>query len=165
MLEARYSPSLARAVRRLALEAGLPYAPHPDRVPNSRRALELAEWARDLGPARHAQLHERLMDAYWAEGRDISSWDELEACLGDVGLDAAAGRAAVESGEHAPAVDAATAWAHEQGIVAVPAFVLDGRLLVSGAQPHETFERAVERVRDLRRRDAEGGAEARRAGG
>jgi predicted DsbA family dithiol-disulfide isomerase len=50
-------------------QAGLPHAETLERVSNSRRALMLAEFARD----REAfdALHPRLFDGYWARGRDI----------------------------------------------------------------------------------------------
>ena len=149
-LEARYGGGLSEAVRELTEEAGLPYAPHPERVPRSRRALELAEWARETGgePA-HDRLHERIMDAYWAEGRDISDWAVLADCARAAGLDDEAGRAAVEAGAYAAVVDGSTAWAQRHGIMAVPAFVIDRRLLVSGAVPHEALGRALERARAL----------------
>jgi len=138
----------------MAAEAGLPFNPHPERVPNSRNALELSEWARSLGEEHHEALHERLMDAYWAQGRDLTQWEVLRAAVADVGLDPDDGQMAVESGVHAAAVDSSTRWAHQHGINAVPAFVFDGRLLVSGAQPIEAFERAIEKVRELRAEDA-----------
>jgi predicted DsbA family dithiol-disulfide isomerase len=43
-------------------------------------------------------------------------------------------------------VDASTTQAQQAGINAIPAFVLDGQLLLLGAQPHEIFERALEQV-------------------
>jgi len=36
----------------------------------------------------------------------------------------------------------------------VPAFVLDGRLLISGAQPHEVFQHALREVEVMREKDA-----------
>jgi predicted DsbA family dithiol-disulfide isomerase len=156
VMVARYGDHFATTVRLLAEEAGLPFNPHPDRIPNSRRALELSEWARALGGDAYGMLHDRIMDAYWAEGRDITGWDVLGACAADVGLDPDAGRTAVESGAHAQAVDTSTAWAQRHGIQAVPAFLLDGRLLVSGAHPVETFGLAIEKVRELREADTAG---------
>jgi predicted DsbA family dithiol-disulfide isomerase len=148
----RYGARFSDVVRQLNEEAGLTYNPHPERVPNSRRALELAEWARARGA--HDALHERVMDAYWSEGRDITGWDVLGPCVADVGLDPEAAREAVEGGAFRAPVDASTRVAQEHGIAAVPAFVLDGRLLVSGAQPHEVFAQALERVSAMREGEA-----------
>lgn len=146
-LVARYGDQFSDGVAAMAAEAGLPFSPHPEKVPNSRRALELSEWARSLGDDHHEHLHERLMDAYWAEGRDITQWDVLSECVSDIGLDPELGRMDVESGVHAAAVDAATGWAQQHGISAVPAFIFDGRLLVSGAHPVETLAMALDHVR------------------
>ncbi len=149
VLVKRYGNHFAEAVREMAGQAGLPFEPHPDVVPNTRAALELTEWARTRGADAHESLHERLMDAYWAEGRDLTLWTELEACVSDVGLDPTAGREAVESGAFAAAVDASTRWAQSNGISAIPAFVFEQRVLVSGAVPHEVLERAARQAVEL----------------
>lgn len=148
----RYGDHFHASIRAMADAAGLPFNPHPDRVPNTRRALELAEWARTQGPEAHDRLHDRLMDAYWGEGRDIGSREELAACVADVGLDPAGAMSAVESGRFHGVVDAWTAWAQAQGINAIPAFVFEGRILVSGAVPHEVLERAARRAREIEER-------------
>jgi predicted DsbA family dithiol-disulfide isomerase len=150
-LERRYGPAMSEQVRRMTEEAGLVYNPNPERVPNTRRALEVIEWARPQG--RHDELHDRVMDAYWVEGREITGWDELAACVSDVGLDADEARAEVEAGLARAAVDASTQTAQRHGVNAVPAFVFDGRLLVSGAQPHEILQRAIDRALEMRVED------------
>jgi predicted DsbA family dithiol-disulfide isomerase len=145
----RYGDHFSNAVREMAQAAGLPFNPHPDRVPNTRRALELTEWARALGDAAHERLHDRLMDAYWAEGRDLTGWDELLSCVRDVGLDPDAARSAVDSGAFAEPVDAWTGWAQAHGIAAIPAFVFEQRVLVSGAMPHQVLEQAARQAREI----------------
>lgn len=149
-LAARFGDHFAAGVRSLAEETGLPFNPHPERVPNTRAALELTEWARTQGEEAHERLHERLMDAYWREGRDLTHWDELTACAADAGLDAVAGRTAVQAGAFSEAVDAWTHWAQSRGIVAIPAFVFEERVLVSGAMPHDVLAQAAERARAIR---------------
>lgn len=145
----RYGAHFAATVRTMAEEAGLPFNPHPERVPNTRTALELTEWARAQSPAAHERLHDRLMDAYWLEGRDITGWNELYPCVADVGLDPDAAQEAVASGAFAAPVDTWTGWAQSHGILAVPAFVFEQRVLVSGAMPNEVLERAARKARDL----------------
>jgi predicted DsbA family dithiol-disulfide isomerase len=46
------------------------------------------------------------------------------------------------------AVDNWTHWAQAHGIHAIPAFVFEGRVLGSGAQPHEVLARAARRARE-----------------
>jgi predicted DsbA family dithiol-disulfide isomerase len=147
----RYGDRFHEQVRRMNEESGLVYNPHPERVPNSRRALELGEWARARDA--HDAVHGLVMDAYWTEGRDITGWDVLGPLVAGAGLDPDEARAEVDAGAFRAPVDASTSLAQRHGIAAVPAFVLDGRLLVSGAQPHEVFERALEKVAEMRAED------------
>lgn len=153
-LMARYPSRLHEAVRAMHDEAGLTYNPNPQRVPNTRRALELIEWARGRGA--HDALHTRIMDAYWTEGRDITGWDVLASCVTAVGLDPDEARAEVDSGAFAAAVSGSTATAQRLGVSGVPAFVFDRRLLVSGAQPHAIMQKALEQVARMRAEEAAG---------
>ena len=121
-------------------ERGLEYNPHPDVVPNSRDALRLTELARDLG--RHAELHDRLMDAYWAEARDIGDHDVLRAEAAAAGLPPGEVDEVLAGDRYLDRVEASTREAYGVGANAVPAFVLDRRFLVLGAHPDETFEQA-----------------------
>ena len=123
--------------RRFASD-GLTYNPNPDVVPNSMAALRLAELARDLG--RHETLHDRLMDAYWHDGVDIGDHDELRRLAGDLPRDDV--DRVLGGDDYRDRVLASTAEAQSIGINGIPAFLIDSRLLVLGAHPRETFERA-----------------------
>ncbi len=124
--------------------AGLAYDPPHDVVPNSRRALRLAELGRDLG--RHQDVHDRLMDAYWAESRNIGEPDVLRELAGELELPADDVERVVSGDAYAERVEVSTAQAAALGITGIPAFLLDQRLLVLGAQPRDVFERAFERL-------------------
>jgi predicted DsbA family dithiol-disulfide isomerase len=124
--------------------AGMEYNPPPAVRSNSRAALRLAELARDQG--RYDELHRRLMEAYWTEGRDIGDHEVLRLL---------AAEAAVKGAEELLAGDrlldrvlASTAEAQSIGISGIPAFLLGGRLLVLGAHPRETFERAFQQLQN-----------------
>lgn len=119
---------------------GLDYNPHPAVVPNTMAALRLGELAREHG--RHEVLHERLMDAYWAEARDIGDHDVLRELAADADLAAEEVEDVLGSDRYRDIVEALTRQAVSIGANAVPAFVLDRRLLVLGAQPDEVFEQA-----------------------
>jgi predicted DsbA family dithiol-disulfide isomerase len=141
-LVARYGPDGMARTRAFFEQHGLDYNPNPDVVPNSLRALRLTEHARAQGL--HAAFHDRVMDAYWAEAQDIGDGDVLRRLAAEVGL---AGADEVVGGDaFADDVRRSTARAHAHGIDAIPAFVLDSRLLVLGAHPHETFERAFSQL-------------------
>ncbi len=107
-------------------------------VPNSRAALRLTELARAQG--KHAATHDRLMQAYWEQALNIGDPDVLHALAEELGLEGAAGP--IEGGLYGEDVALATAQAHGIGIDAIPAFLLDRRLIVLGAQSDEVFEQA-----------------------
>ena len=124
---------------------GLEYRPHPDVVPNSRAALRLAELARELGL--HDRFHDDVMQAYWHESRDIGDHAVLHDLAAGAGLPEPEVGAVLGSDRYLGEVEASTRSAVSIGANAVPAFLLDGRLLVLGAQPDEIFDAAVERIR------------------
>jgi predicted DsbA family dithiol-disulfide isomerase len=120
--------------------AGLTYNPPAAVVPNTLLALRVNELAREQGV--HDAVHDRLMQAYWEEARDIGNREELRALAVEAGLDAADVDRVLDGDEHRDAVLGSTAQAQSIGINGIPAFLLDRRLLVLGAQPHEVFEQA-----------------------
>ena len=127
-------------VRSFFAARGLEYNPHPEVVPNSMAALRLTELARDQGL--HGALHDRLMDAYWAEARNIGDPDVLREEAAGIGLSAEDVEDVLAGERYRDRVEASTREAHALGANALPAFVLDRRLLVLGAQPLELFEQA-----------------------
>jgi predicted DsbA family dithiol-disulfide isomerase len=137
-LIARYGEGMNDAMRARFEQQGLTYNPPPDVVPNTRLAQQLTELARSRGIG--DRLHDRLMDAYWAEARDIGDPDELRALAAEVGIEHP--DTAWEDPVYLERVLASSAQAHSIGVTGVPGFVLDRRLLVLGAQPRELFEQA-----------------------
>ena len=123
---------------------GLDYRPHPKVVPNTKAALRLGELARQH--ELHHAFHDRVMDAYWAESRDIGHPDELRTLSGEVNLPADEVEEVLRTDRYLDVVEGLTRQAVSIGVTGVPAFVLDRRLLVLGAQPEEAFEQAFEQL-------------------
>jgi predicted DsbA family dithiol-disulfide isomerase len=140
-LRRRYPEDVHERTRRMVEAAGLAYNPPPDLVPNSRKALEVTELARDRGL--HEPVHTRLMYAYWEQGQNIGDEEVLLRLVGEAGLDPEEAAAALSERRYADRVDSSTDAAQRQGVNGIPAFVLGEQLLILGAQPHETFERAL----------------------
>ena len=140
-LHARYGGAFHDRLKRSFEASGLVYNPPPDVVPNTMRALCMTELARDHGL--HRPIHDRLMLAYWEQGRDIGDPVVLLELAVEVGLDDDEVGAAIEDGGLADRVRQSTAEAQSLGVTGVPAFVLDNRLLVLGAQPRDVFEKAL----------------------
>jgi predicted DsbA family dithiol-disulfide isomerase len=88
-------------------------------------------------------MKERLMAAYFLEGRAIGDRDTLVELAAEVGIDPERARAALDADEFADAVRADEREATELGINGVPFFVIDRRYGVSGAQPPEILLKAL----------------------
>jgi predicted DsbA family dithiol-disulfide isomerase len=125
-------------------DAGLVHDPPTDRVPNSNRALRLTELARDLGV--HEELHHRLLTGYWSRRLDIGDPEVLVEEAGAVGIPESDARASLESDDLASRVEASTRVALENGVTGVPAWAIDRRLIIPGAQPHEVFDTILGRL-------------------
>jgi predicted DsbA family dithiol-disulfide isomerase len=142
-LHARYGDAFHERLKESFATSGLVYNPPVEVVPNTMRALRVTELARERGL--HRQVHDRLMRAYWEEGRNIGNSSELLALTVEVGLDEKEAAEVIEDDAYQERVLASTAQAQSIGITGIPAFLLDGRFLVLGAQPREVFERALKR--------------------
>jgi predicted DsbA family dithiol-disulfide isomerase len=125
-------------------QAGLAHTATLEKVPNSRKALMVAELARDRGV--FDDLHPRLFDAYWARGRDISDEQVLIEEGTAAGLDAGEIVDVLRDQRYLERIETQTRAATQLGARGVPAWVIDARLLVPGAQPHEVFASALEQV-------------------
>ena len=106
----------------------------------------VAKAARRLGEDAFAEIHERLLRAYFEDNRDISAAATLEAIWHEAGLQPDAFAVAAE-----PDLVRATAEQHDEalalGITGVPAVRVKGTdAFVTGAQPLETYRRWVVRL-------------------
>ena len=138
-LRRRYGEDTDDRLRVLFERHGLEFNP-PEVMPNSRAALRVTELARDRGV--HEQLHDRLMDALWRDADDLGDDDVLRAHADAVGLERAEVDRVLAGDDYLERVSASTAQAQALGINGIPAFLLDERLLVLGAQSRQVFEQA-----------------------
>ena len=104
----------------------------------------LGELARDRGV--FDAVHPRLFHAYWAEGRDIGDERVLIEEGAAAGLEEGEIVEALRDGRYLPRVEEQTRGALQLGAGGVPAWLVDERLLVPGAQPHEVFSQVLERL-------------------
>lgn len=115
---------------------------------NSFDAHRLAKLAALRGKEDAAQ--ERLFSAYLSRGEDISDRATLARIGAELGLDAGEVEQALSGDAFADEVRRDEAEAATLGVHAVPFFVIDRRLAVSGAQPSEVFSRALQRAWESR---------------
>ncbi len=140
-------------LEQLAAAAGLPLQ-WGEAVANTQHALEAAEWARDQGPDTFDRLHHALFQAYFAQGRNISSRAAVVEVAAAAGLDGAAVRTALETHAYADRVREMGEAARQSGIHSIPTFILDGRYLIAGAHDAAVFEQVLTQL-GVPRRTAE----------
>jgi predicted DsbA family dithiol-disulfide isomerase len=91
-------------------------------------------------------VKERFLRGYLSEGEAIGDPDVVARLAVDAGLDTDRVSAILSSDEYASEVRTDEAEAQRLGIHGVPFFVLGGRYALSGAQPVELIERALEQA-------------------
>lgn len=153
MLASKYGGGLQNAqmmmarVSQVAAGDGLEFnldQSKPERTFDAHRLLHLAKMK---GQDAQLRLKERLMRAYFTEGRAIGNPEELVRLAVETGLPEDEVRAVVEDLEKfASEVRADERKAQEHGIRGVPFVVVDGKYGISGAQPAEVFRAAFEQA-------------------
>lgn len=135
---------MLQQVTGVAKNAGLEYRFDLLQYTNTVKAHELLHHAKAKG-VQH-EMKERLMTAYFMEGKHVGRIDDLVELAVSVGLDADETRTALAENTYLPAVHQDQAQARAYGIQGVPFFVIDGQYGISGAQPPEAFANVL---RDL----------------
>ena len=91
------------------------------------------------------QLKERLLAAYFTEGRSVGETDTLVQLAADVGIDEAEARAWLDDDRGRTEVEEHLEYAEANFLTGVPTFVFDRAAAVQGAQDPETFVITMER--------------------
>ena len=118
---------------------------------DAHRLIHLAD-TQGLGGA----MKERLLAAYFTEGRSVSDPAELADLGVEVGLDRTRVDAVMAGDEFGAEVRADEAQAVELGCTGVPFFVVDGKFGIPGAQPPDVLLRLLNRVWDKSMEAAQG---------
>ncbi|MEK8226387.1 DsbA family protein [Oerskovia sp. M15] len=96
-------------------------------------------------------MKERLLKAYFEQGRHIGRIEDLASLAAEVGLDADEARTVLENGDFADDVEQDIAQARAYGISGVPFFVFNGRYGVSGRRSPRPSVRSSTRSSRTRR--------------
>jgi predicted DsbA family dithiol-disulfide isomerase len=148
--------ALHQRTKRFAASFGVTGFDPPSILRNTRRALAVAELARDddrLAPFRAAAFR-----AHWRQGKNLEDMGDLAAIAAEAGLDADRARAAADDEALLARVDARQEAARAEGIRGIPTFVLvtdRARETVVGCQPYEALAAAAARA-GVRPRDRAG---------
>jgi predicted DsbA family dithiol-disulfide isomerase len=121
------------------------------RIYNSHKAHQLLTWAAESG--RQTALKLALFKAYFTDQLAIDDDEVLLDIVEQAGLDADEAEDVLSSGRYADAVDAEVSYWHDQNVIGVPAFVVNGKYMIPGAQDAETFAQVLGRVLERQERD------------
>jgi predicted DsbA family dithiol-disulfide isomerase len=128
----------------IALAAGLRYDYDALQHTNTVKAHQLLHYAKERG--HQLEMKERLLAAYFTEGRHVGRVKDLADLAAEVGLDRADVIRSLSEDELMEAVYTDMAQAQAYGIRGVPFFVVDDRYGVSGAHPPGVFTQVLARA-------------------
>lgn len=114
------------------------------RIYNTFDAHRLLHWAEPEG--RQSALKRALLHAYFGEGENVGDRNTLVAIAAGVGLDAERARTVLASDEYADEVRETEQFFLRNGINGVPAIIIERMHLISGGQPPDVFEQALQRI-------------------
>ena len=132
----------------IAASVGLDYDYDHVHQTNTVKAHELIHHAKSEG--RQLEMKERLLKAYFVDGRHVGRIEDLADLAAEIGLDRTEVVRVLTDETYLADVKADVAQAVAYGIQGVPFFVIDGTYGVSGAQDATTFTRVLEQVRTER---------------
>ena len=132
----------------IASSVGLDYDYDHVHQTNTIKAHELLHYAKVQG--RQLDMKERLLKAYFVDGRHVGRIEDLADLAAEIGLDRAEVVGVLTDETYLADVKADVAQAVAYGIQGVPFFVIDGTYGVSGAQDATTFTHVLEQARTER---------------
>ena len=128
----------------IAASVGLDYDYDHVHQTNTVKAHELIHYAKSQG--RQLDMKERLLKAYFVDGRHVGRIEDLADLAAEIGLDRAEVVRVLTANTYLAEVKADVAQAAEYGINGVPFFVFDEKYGVSGAQDPATFANVLAQV-------------------
>lgn len=138
-------------VTRIAADSGIEF--RMDRAIRANTMLAHRALQRVLttrGSADQAALKEELLRAYFTDGQNVGDIDVVVACAERAGLDAGDLREWLDTDGSVAEVVADIEAAQIRDITGVPAFVIDDRFLIPGAQEVDVFEQLLMRALNTR---------------
>jgi predicted DsbA family dithiol-disulfide isomerase len=137
--------TMAERVVAAAAQEGLAYKLDAiARQPNTLDCHRLILWAGNRGAS--GEMKQRLMEMYFAEGRDLSDPEVLVEAAIDCGMDGELVRQLLNSDADVASTEAEATAAKDAGIDGVPCFIFGNVLAVGGAQDPAYLANALERA-------------------
>ncbi len=139
-----YPPGYIENLRQTALDAGIEMK-RPSLVPNTRKAHEATEFARDNGGDLWA-VHRALFRAYFEEEQNIGHTDVIVGVCEGVGIDSGALREALDAGRYREEIEKQMEWGRANGVTGVPTTIFNSRFAVVGAQDVTLYRDVAGRI-------------------
>lgn len=114
------------------------------RTCNTFDAHRLVKWAAEQG--QQTAMKQALFEVYFGKAMDVSDHAVLLSCVAALGLDSAAARQVLESDQYAAAVREDEATYQQAGVTSVPAFIINNKYLISGAQEPSTWVQTLQEI-------------------
>ncbi|MFL1405964.1 DsbA family oxidoreductase [Marinobacter sp. M1N3S26] len=130
---------------RIAEELGLNFSRMQERhTQNTFDGHRLVKWAGESGL--QTEMKMALFDAYFGHAANIADHDVLRAQAEGIGLDGDQARELLASDRYADQVRQEEAYWQQAGVTGVPAFIVNQRYMISGAQEPDTLVAALRKV-------------------
>jgi len=134
-------------IRRRGAEVGFEFnVQGRARIYNTFDAHRLLFWAGELNPQQQLALKQALLLACHRDRQAMDEHPVLLAAVKAAGLDEDEAERILAGDRYALQVRASQAYYRDAGIQAVPAVIVNERHLISGGQPREVFEQALQQI-------------------
>jgi predicted DsbA family dithiol-disulfide isomerase len=135
-----YLDMMKANIKKLADDVGISLK-LSDKLPNSRLALFLSEFARKNG--KFDDFHKLVFDSYWKDGKDIGDQAFLLGLAETIGLNRNDMLEYINSEEPKSELTKSLKDLKQYGINGVPTFIIGDKIVV-GAQPYDVFKKVIE---------------------
>ncbi|MDP2713521.1 DsbA family oxidoreductase [Rheinheimera sp.] len=131
----------------IAADLGLNFTKMQQRFTcNTFDGHRLVKWAATQNKASAMKL--ALFDAYFGEAKDVSNAEVLANCAEQAGLDKTEAQRILASDDFSDIVREDIANYQQAGISSVPAFIINNRYLISGAQEPAQLAASLQQIAD-----------------
>ncbi|WP_019676613.1 DsbA family oxidoreductase [Arsukibacterium perlucidum] len=129
----------------IAAELGLNFTKMQQRFTcNTFDAHRLVKWAATENKATEMKL--ALFDAYFGEAKDVADKAVLAACAAQAGMDRTEAQRILTGNDYADTVTTDIAKYQQAGISSVPAFIINNKYLISGAQEPAQLAQSLQQI-------------------
>jgi predicted DsbA family dithiol-disulfide isomerase len=111
---------------------------------NTFDAHRLVKWAGEQG--QQTAMKQALFEAYFGRAANVSDHDVLIGCAETLGLNTEEAREVLDSDRYVHVVREDEATYRKAGITSVPAFIINNKYLISGAQEPQALVKTLQEI-------------------